>query len=517
AGNGLDTVSAEADNDMVFGDNGQVLRTNVGALDLVISLAPDEGAIDTIWGNEGNDIVIAGLAADTVHGNSGDDTVIGDNGRIDYSSDVRVQINTINPALGAVDVLNGNEDDDILIGGTSGDTISGHGGDDLIVGDQVVLDYTNGSLTQITTSDGADAEFGDDLIDAGNGNNIVFGGLGSDDITSFEGRDAIAADQAIMLLLESGIWVSVTTNDFARGGADIIRSGAGDDVVFGGYGRDHVIAGAHDDIVLGDNGLMLRHANGARSIITTTNPTLGDDDLIFGDEQNDIIFGGTAEDEIYGGSENDLIFGDHGQVDYSLPPNDNFHSIDMAVADAGGDDFIRGNAGDDIIIAGQGDDTVYGDANDDDIIGGHNVAGGIDELNPADSTNDRLDGGSENDVIAGDNAWIIRRGDAVSPRVRMLSGTTLYNADGSAAVTGAAQAIPTGAASRDIVLLDHSTTATSDTFGNDFIAGGAHDDLIFGQLGEDTIQGDSTIDHSLTAGSLSLTTDGDDYIEGNGG
>ncbi|MEW6155801.1 MAG: hypothetical protein AB1813_00100 [Verrucomicrobiota bacterium] len=517
AGHGLDDVAAEADNDMVFGDNGQVVRTNAGALDLAISVAPDQGANDLVTGNEGDDLIIAGAATDTIYGNAGDDTIIGDNGRVDYNSSVLVQINTINPSIGAVDTLNGNEDDDIIFGGTAGDTISSHTGNDIVIGDQGIIDYTNGNLTQITTNDGVDTEFGVDLIDAGNGNNIVFAGLGGDDVTSFEGQDVIAGDQATMVVLESGIWISVTTHDFTRGGNDVIRSGAGDDVVLAGNGQDEVIAGADDDIVLGDNGLMLRHNNGARSFITTTNPTLGNQDLIFGDEQDDIIFGGTAEDEIYGGSENDLIFGDHGKVDYSLPPNDNFHSIDMAVADLGADDFIRGNSGDDIIIAGQGDDTVYGDANDDDIIGGHNVAGGIDELDPADATNDRLDGGSENDVIAGDNAWIIRRGDAVSPRVRQLAGTTLYNTDGSAAVTGAAQAIPTGAASRDILLLDHSTSATADTYGNDFIAGGAHDDLIFGQLGPDILQGDSTIDHSLAAGSLSQSSDGDDYIEGNGG
>lgn len=54
-------------------------------------------------------------------------------------------------------------------------------------------------------------------------------------------------------------------------------------------------------------------------------------------------------------------------------------------------------------------------------------------------------------------------------------------------------------------------------FGNDVIAGGAHDDLIFGQLGNEIIQGDSSIDHDAANASVTAANDGDDYIEGNGG
>ena len=52
-----------------------------------------------------------------------------------------------------------------------------------------------------------------------------------------------------------------------------------------------------------------------------------------------------------------------------------------------------------------------------------------------------------------------------------------------------------------ITLLDHddaTQTAALNNFGNDYIAGGADDDQIFGQLGNDTIQGDGSID--LAAG-----------------
>ncbi|MCI0538465.1 MAG: hypothetical protein L0Z50_24930, partial [Verrucomicrobiales bacterium] len=68
-------------------------------------------------------------------------------------------------------------------------------------------------------------------------------------------------------------------------------------------------------------------------------------------------------------------------------------------------------------------------------------------------------------------------------------------------------------------ILDHSATSLPATSGNDSIAGGADHDVIFGQLGNDNIQGDGSIDIDVltTGASVEATTDGDDYVEGNGG
>jgi Ca2+-binding RTX toxin-like protein len=100
-------------------------------------------------------------------------------------------------------------------------------------------------------------------------------------------------------------------------------------------------------------------------------------------------------------------------------------------------------------------------------------------------------------------------------------------------ITTSSQAIPTGVPQRRNILLDHATNTATNLFGNDYIAGGAGDDMLFGQLGNDTIQGDGSIGTvdaptvfnavRLADGSVSVTasvestSDGDDYIEGNGG
>ena len=139
-------------------------------------------------------------------------------------------------------------------------------------------------------------------------------------------------------------------------------------------------------------------------------------------------------------------------MDFTLPPERNFFSIDTGVNDGGADDVLFGNIGDDRMLGGQGDDQIFGQENDDDLIGGHNVAGGADG-------SDIVDGGTGNDALTGDNASIIRRSDAISPLIRVLSGPTLYDASGSPAVTGAFQLNPTGAIGRDIAIFDAASTA----------------------------------------------------------
>ena len=192
--------------------------------------------------------------------------------------------------------------------------------------------------------------------------------------------------------------------------------------------------------------------------------------------------------------------------------------------------MLDGQAGDDVILGQQGNDTIYGGPGDDDLIGGHNLAGGLDGA-------DRIDGGLNNDVILGDNAAICRKSNGLNPRMQVLSGTTIYGTtlgtDGQALATGQPQNDPRGVVQRHVVPLDHTDATLVGRYGSDFIAGGGDDDVIFGQLGDDIIQGDGLIGpvdapqvvsaRRLADGVLSISpsveaaTDGDDYIEGNGG
>jgi Ca2+-binding RTX toxin-like protein len=125
-----------------------------------------------------------------------------------------------------------------------------------------------------------------------------------------------------------------------------------------------------------------------------------------------------------------------------------------------------------------------------------------------------------------------------NPRFRALTGIEIYgrgedvngHASGEVLVGAAWQLDPRGMSAFwgdfRITLVDHADGTAADRYGNDYIAGGADDDQIFGELGDDVIQGDGSIDIVVSAvrdgmltvsASLESASDGEDYIEGNGG
>ncbi|MBD2412394.1 hypothetical protein FACHB389_10860 [Nostoc calcicola FACHB-389] len=391
---------------------------------------------------------------------------------------------------------------------------------------------------------------GNDTIYGSQAGDHLAGGSGDDTIYGQRGADHIYGDSGVNVDVITRTLTIPTANTSTFLNADNLV--AGKDKIFGDFEPNATVVagnpGEFDDLIFGDHGEITQNVAANAKILTTgqvlklttKEPNNGDSDEISGELGNDIIIGGAAGDKIVGGAANDLVFGDHGLVETNVPGQAinrqllplslpvaqhpfRFESIFTLNSFNGGNDLIYGDDtlpqqtdGKDIILGQQGADTVYGGGQDDDIVGGHNVAGGNDG-------NDVLDGGTGNDVIAGDNASILRRGDALSPSIRVLNGQVIYDGNGTAQVTGSPQVNPTGVEERQIVLFDHSDTPAANTFGNDNIAGGAQDDVIFGQLGDDTIQGDASVAINVTPTTASVEdlagagTDGDDYIEGNGG
>ncbi|WP_107496459.1 calcium-binding protein [Thalassobius sp. I31.1] len=102
---------------------------------------------------------------------------------------------------------------------------------------------------------------------------------------------------------------------------DIIRSGWGDDHLFGMDGNDNLQGANGDDILEGGNG----------------------DDLLYGGRDDDILSGGSGQDELQGGLGDDQLDGGSG--------NDILSGGD-------GDDVLDGGAGSDIIFGGDGSDSL---------------------------------------------------------------------------------------------------------------------------------------------------------------
>ena len=359
----------------------------------------------------------------------------------------------------------------------------------------------------------------------------------------------------------------IVSVDPELGGNDTIRSGDASDIVIGGAGADDIdVTIADDDViddelVLGDSGQVMAavgntgdNGSGGDYLVTlgrvmTTAAALGGNDRIITGEGNDIVLGGAGGDDIRSGSGNDLVHGDNALISFvddkagDVATLDLIQTLDNAI---GGADVIRGEGGEDILIGGASGDRIDGGANQDLIFG--------DAVTLSDRVNDISSGRFQ--VLLGQllysraevPAWL--QGTATAPSGNdagevLVDGIArdFRNSDGSAPVWAEYQ-VENLYHSADIEELGAETGG----FGDDYIAGGADDDMIFGQLGDDVIQGDGSIESAddddnrvgaervlsgqtqvspslspVDAYTLSITasfdaeTDGDDYIEGNGG
>ncbi len=152
--------------------------------------------------------------------------------------------------------------------------VYGKGGNDSI--------YLNNLTRAIPTYVNAGA--GNDIVYGGPGNDSIRGGLGDDRIYGLAGNDFASGDDG---------------NDFIRGGTgndrlegnagvdtlageddnDSCQGGSGNDVVRGGTGKDNLSGGLGNDYLAGEDG----------------------NDSISGDDGNDRELGGSGDDSIRGG------------------------------------------------------------------------------------------------------------------------------------------------------------------------------------------------------------------------
>lgn len=169
----------------------------------------------------------------------------------------------------------------------------------------------------------------------------------------------------------------------------------------------------------------------------------------------------------------------------------------------------------------------------------------VESVAPAEGDVDLIFTGAGKDWIIGgagastssrvDNASVLRTGDNISPRLRVLASTAIFDEGGNFLTLPDPQAWPFDVQERAIIILDHAFDTDASLHGIDHLVGGAGDDMLFGQLGDDFIHGDAiipvaiaadgTIDRAAVRAAALFATefwagadsDGDDYIEGGGG
>ncbi|OQB78614.1 MAG: Bifunctional hemolysin/adenylate cyclase precursor [Planctomycetes bacterium ADurb.Bin126] len=522
----------------------------------IASIAFADGGADTVDSGDQDDIIIGGRYDDTIDAGKGDNVVFGDHGRILMLTNMGFNAVVGEPArpagdhpltyalitsvvptgeLGGADTITTGTGRDIILGGAGGDIIQAYAstslggpagtaaedGNNIVFGDYGLVDYLSEELAQGEAANPTIEEY----------------------VLTNEADDAEA--NPVRAEDIDRIWSLADAT--ALGGGDTITTGDGNDIILGGTGDDVVFAGNGSNFAMGDNGKLTAAATDMPATVYSVHEFTvcrvetigfedadGGDDIITSGSGNDVLFGGAGDDTIYAGNGDDLAFGDQGLIQcvhqpfnppVSLPPVCAllfpqgyliFQTTNVDKSTGAGNDLVFGEGGMDVILGQQGDDVLYGGDGDDILIGGSNVSG-VDGKFALDG-DDRIDGGGGNDAIAGDNASICYRPDNLDPRMRALLGTAIYGVtqgvdDGRALVDGLgdggwvypAYADPRGVlpseATADspihreyvIRLLDHADDTSPDLYGNDYIAGGADEDEIFGQLGNDVIQGDGTI------------------------
>ncbi len=430
-----------------------------------------------------------------------------------------------------------NEDDEWVIGLANP---YDHFGNDVIDASGLFADVAPGALP--TVGFVAYGGAGDDLIIGSQAGDFLAGGSGDDEIRGLRGVDQIFGDSGVNVDIFTRALDISTTNRSPLPtvtGAGVIPNGTTLTPIVGGQ------PGIVDDLQVAGR------------------------DLIFGDGAPGLGLGdfavnvGTAPESAYA----DVIFGDHGAVlqDVADPnePDPRLQKIQttalstvIAIAsmslDKGADDVIFGGFGQDVVVGGAGNDLVDGDQADDMVFGDAVVL----TRTPGDWTNGRFQS------LCG--TLLYSRSD-ITTATNLCNGAPVPTEDNSGVllVDGVAKPYrdPDGApwwAEYDVSDLYHDYAADhgdkwAATWGNDYLAGGEANDLIFGQLGDDVVQGDGGIDsafkrwiddHSqayhvgasrtpagctgapvvcdytgllVVMPSIEGATDGEDYIEGNAG
>ncbi|NCC20839.1 MAG: type I secretion C-terminal target domain-containing protein [Alphaproteobacteria bacterium] len=296
--------------------------------------------------------------------------------------------------LGGHDVIHGDENGTTLDAGAGNDLIYGHGGDDTLVG-------------------GA----GDDILDGGDGRDTV---------------DYSDATSGIVASLHAG-----TASNDGQGGVDVYSS------------IENIAGSAFADTITGSNGANILDGGDGN-------------DTVYAREGNDTLYGGSGNDFLHSGDGNNLLYGGGGNDD---------------LRGGSGIDTYYGGDGDDFLLGGSGD-SLCGDAGNDNMRG----YGGT----------GHFDGGEGVDVIL----W---RDSSVAVTVDLVLGTATDSNNVTATIINVENI--TGSAFTDSLYGDSSANRISGgqagvDLNTDYIYGRGGDDWLYGYDGDDFIYGGDGIDRA---------------------
>jgi Ca2+-binding RTX toxin-like protein len=284
---------------------------------------------DTLIGQRGDDILAGGTGADILFGDVGADTLFGNDG------DDFLYGDTDGPEIftGANDFLDGGAGDDQLVGDSGDDVLVGGIGNDLLVGD-------NDLNPQIIGADVLFGDAGDDELQGGSGNDLLYGGVGSDAyvLNVGDGQDETFEEDRIgdvnTIIFGPGITLEMLT--FTPNAAQetlLIQAGA-DSILVHGFTNNGVNGiGGMQHISVDGLGYSLLDLLGLPSgdVVGTSGA-----DLIRTGNGNDTIFAAAGNDTITANAGNDYLAGGAGHDTYTFNFGDGLDTIqDTAMVGAG--------------------------------------------------------------------------------------------------------------------------------------------------------------------------------------
>ena len=540
-------LSSDGDNTIYGADVAQTINGGSSA-DLIFGASGDDvlngdAGNDTLTGGSGNDVLTGGSGDDVLNVDSGWDTVVGYEHGADTLnvSSLAVAVLTLGTANGdTIDLSATNNDGGIWVEAMGGnDSILGSAGSDYLIGGDGNDTIDSGSNATGSLYDVIDAGSGDDLIQGFLGSSdVVLGGDGTDTLaltgTSIDLNNA-SDDQlvSVEIITAAGAAAGVeldlynqTSDDMSIIGSafDDTITGAADanNTIDGGAGNDHIHGQSDADVLIGGAGNDDVYAGWGDDTLTGGTGN----DYLMGGEDDDVFIGFENADVIDGGSGNDTLVLSGTSASLNVADNWDVRSIetidasgalslsgvqidlinqsdDFTVLGSDYSDFIRGGSGDELIMAGGGNDTIQDSDGYDTVNGGD----GIDTVTLVNNSDLGSYGFTPSDDQLVDVEVIDARGaisgDVTIDLSEQTEAFTVYGVDDGSFLAG--DDIYGGAGNDTIYALD----------GNDVVYGNSGDDVIVGGYGSDDLyggDGNDTIDISHGSGWSNA-----DYVEAGSG